>query len=384
MSTFSDSDQKNTKASILLVEDDTNLNLALTEMLQFYGYNVTGVYNGSEALEALHRFVPDVIICDIAMPVMDGYTFLQRLRSDPDFRLLPVIFLTAYGTAENQRRAKEIGVEDYLTKPVDPKDLVASIENVLKRRRLIEEEIERNLEQLRNQIVGLLQHEFRNPLTFILGYAELLAASDDGNFSAEELRTMAQAILQGGRRLQHLIENFLLMAELQNRSGKLQHVEAVSAFSLWRTIAQDLSDSAGPLSLDIQLSDQKNDRIIEVDVRLLSEALRRLCEFAQRISRAEGEEIGVGLTSSGPYIGFSVHSDSAELMTLPHHEEAETAVNAWIEQIDTDLSLTIVRSVARLHGGRLTVESEAEKALTLTLWVPVSAEEENESDAQSG
>ncbi len=126
MSTFSDKSQQENKASVLLVEDDANLNLALTEMLQFYGYRVTGVYNGREALEALRRFTPDVIICDIAMPVMDGYAFLQRRRSDPDFRLLPVIFLTAYSAAENQRRAKEIGVEDYLTKPVDPKDLVAS------------------------------------------------------------------------------------------------------------------------------------------------------------------------------------------------------------------------------------------------------------------
>lgn len=371
----------------MLVEDDTNLNLALTEMLQFYGYTVTGVYNGSEALKALYGSVrgsvPDVIICDIAMPVMDGYAFLQHLRSDPDFRLLPVIFLTAYGTPENQRRAKAIGVEDYLTKPVDPKDLVVSIENALKRRRLIEEEIERNLEQLRNQIVGLLQHEFRNPLTFILGYAELLATSNDSNISAEELRTMAQAILQGGRRLQHLIENFLLMAELQNRSDKLQHVEAISAFSLWRAIAQDLSNSAGPLPLDIQLSDQKNDRIIEADVRLLSEALRRLCEFARRITPAEADKIKVGLTSGGPYIGFSAHSDSAELMRLPHHE-AEIAVDTYMEQIDTDLSLAIARSVARLHGGRLTVESEVGKALTLTLWVPVSAREKSESDAQSG
>lgn len=320
MNTPANKNQKSIHALILLVEDDVNLNLALTETLQFYGYSVTGVYNGSEALEALQHSIPDVIICDIAMPVMDGYTFLRRLRSDPDFRLLPVIFLTAYGAAENQRRAKEIGVEDYLTKPVDPKDLVASIENVLKRRRLIEEEIERNLEQLRNQIVGLLQHELRNPLTFILGYAELLAASEEGNFSAEELRTIAKTILQGGRRLQRLIENFLLMAELQNRAGKLKHVEAVSAFSLWRNVAQDRSDSTGLPPLKVQLSGQENDRIIEVDVRLVSEALRRLCEFTRRINHTEHREIRASLITSGPYIGFSVHSDYAELTQLPRGE----------------------------------------------------------------
>ncbi len=382
MSTFSDKSQQENKASVLLVEDDANLNLALTEILQFYGYCVTGAYNGREALEALRRFTPDVIICDIAMPVMDGYAFLQRLRSDPDFRLLPVIFLTAYSAAENQRRAKAIGVEDYLTKPVDPKDLVASIENALKRRQLIEAEIERNMEQLRSQIVGLLQHEFRNPLTFILGYAELLAASDD-SISAEELRVVAQAILEGGRRLQHLIENFLLMAELQNLSLPLHHAEPINAFTLWKDALREETDFTRILGTEAQSNAQEIKAIIHGDVRLLSEALRRLYEYAQRVCQSDSGAVESGLIDDPPYVGIYFHCNRCAALFLPRSAAAEAISQAWMNEMDTDLSLTIARSVARLHGGHLTVEHGAEKTLTLTLWLPVSEDEKQESDALS-
>ncbi|MCS6827044.1 MAG: hybrid sensor histidine kinase/response regulator [Caldilinea sp.] len=364
------------------MEDDADLNVALTEMLQFYGYQVTGVYNGREALDMLHRFVPDVIICDIAMPVMDGYTFLQRLRNDPELRLLPVIFLTAYGAAENRRRAKAIGVEDYLTKPVDPKDLVASIENALQRRQLIEAEIERNMEQLRSQIVGLLQHEFRNPLTFILGYAELLAASDD-SIAAEELRMVAQAILEGGRRLQHLIENFLLMAELQSLSGAPQHVEPIDPYTLWNDVFREFADCSQLKLPEAESNPQEIDAIINGDVRLLSEALRRLHEYAQRVCKSGSDGSGTvesGVTYNAPYIGFYFRCNHAEMLTPPLHEDAEAIKQAWINEIDTDLSLTIARSVARLHGGRLTVDHGAEKTLTLTLWLPVGEREGTEGN----
>ena len=104
---------RNTATTVLVVEDDPNLNLALVETLHAYGYATLSAYHGREALDLLHRQLPDVIVCDINMPVMDGYTFLQHTRAEPEWRLLPFIFLTAHTTTEGQRRAKAIGVEGW-------------------------------------------------------------------------------------------------------------------------------------------------------------------------------------------------------------------------------------------------------------------------------
>ena len=111
------------KTTVLVVEDDRNLNLALVEILQAYNYSVMSAHNGRQALDVLKERLPDVIVCDINMPVMDGYTFLQHTRATPELRLLPFIFLTARTGTEDQRRAKAIGIEDYLSKPVDARDL---------------------------------------------------------------------------------------------------------------------------------------------------------------------------------------------------------------------------------------------------------------------
>src|SRR4051812_31020176 len=155
-------------ASILVVEDNPDLNTAICEILESYGFKVNSANNGSEALERLKRQIPDAILCDIMMPSMDGYTLLKHARADAQLRTLPFIFLTARTSMADQRMAKEIGIEDYLTKPVDSRNLVVAINNALRRRQLMKDEMQQQMDALRNRIVGLLQHEFRTPLTFVL------------------------------------------------------------------------------------------------------------------------------------------------------------------------------------------------------------------------
>ncbi|HMN30418.1 MAG TPA: response regulator, partial [Caldilineaceae bacterium] len=199
-------------ALIQVVEDDPNLNIAISETLRSFDFEVESFANGALALAWLEKHRPDVILCDIMMPEMDGYTLLRHTRADPQLRTLPFIFLTARASPADQRMAREIGVEDYLTKPIDSESLVAAIRNALRRQQLVREEMQLQMDELRNRIVAVLQHEFRTPLTFVLGYAEYLLEAIETGFDREELQTSVAAILDGGRRLQRLIESFLLLA----------------------------------------------------------------------------------------------------------------------------------------------------------------------------
>ena len=122
---------------ILVVDDDRTLRIALTRALEIMGYQVEQVSSGVEALEACNKNPPDLVVSDVMMPEMDGIEFCRRLRATPSGQLMPFIFLSGKGELEDRIQGHSIGADDYLTKPVDPRELVAKIEAQLERTRRI-------------------------------------------------------------------------------------------------------------------------------------------------------------------------------------------------------------------------------------------------------
>jgi DNA-binding NarL/FixJ family response regulator len=122
----------NAPKRLLVVDDDPNLVLLVKDYLEFRGYEVVAASNGLEALEVMRRLTPDLIICDVMMPEMDGYTFVQTLRSDRATDWIPVIFLSARGQTADRVRGLNAGAEAYLVKPFEPEELVAQVEATLK------------------------------------------------------------------------------------------------------------------------------------------------------------------------------------------------------------------------------------------------------------
>ena len=128
---------------ILVVDDDRTLRTVLTRYLENQGYQVEQVSSGAEALVAVTKNPPDLVVSDVMMPEMDGLEFCRRLRGTPSGQLMPFIFLSGKGELEDRIYGHSIGADDYLTKPVDPRELVAKIEAQLERSRRIHTEIVR-------------------------------------------------------------------------------------------------------------------------------------------------------------------------------------------------------------------------------------------------
>jgi DNA-binding response OmpR family regulator len=122
-------------ASVLLVEDEDQLRRVMKDLLQREGYNVAEARDGIQALDEVDRFAPDVIILDLNLPGIDGYSVLAQLRSRPATREIPVMVLTAKGDEDNEVRVFELGADDFVTKPFRARSLTARIEAVLGRRR---------------------------------------------------------------------------------------------------------------------------------------------------------------------------------------------------------------------------------------------------------
>lgn len=371
--------QERPDTTILVVEDNVDLNMAICEILESYSFIAYSAKDGFEALAWLKEHKPDMILCDIMMPGMDGYTLLKHTRADTELRTLPFIFLTARTSVSDQRLAKEIGIEDYLTKPVDSNDLIAAINNALRRRQIMQDEMQKQMNSLRDRIVAILQHEFRTPLTFVLGYSEYLLDVTKGDFNIDELRTSASAILDGGRRLQQLIETFLLLAELQNRTLKPEDVTRMDANELMNEILQEFEKRLADAGLTVELQLSEEPALIYADSEMLREALRRLLDNAARYGRPESKRIWLSIEQVATYIGLRVRDEGRGIPP----EMVERFATPF-EQVDRDnrtdpgagLSLALIRHVAHLHGGNLEISSQYGRGSIFTLWLPAAVDSE--------
>lgn len=126
-------DDNSHKGSVLIVEDDPALLVALRDILEGVGYQVRTAQNGVRALELLAEGHPSLILSDITMPVMDGFELFESVRKLPGGLAIPFIFLTARQTREDIFAGKTLGADDYITKPVSGKELVAAVEARLRR-----------------------------------------------------------------------------------------------------------------------------------------------------------------------------------------------------------------------------------------------------------
>ncbi len=124
-------------AHILLVDDEPGLREAVQAYLEDSGFTVSTASNAKEGLQRLEQQPPDLVISDIMMPQVDGYQFLRQVRENPRFRALPFVFLTARGMTSDRIQGYQAGCDDYISKPFDPDELVAIVENRLDRRAAI-------------------------------------------------------------------------------------------------------------------------------------------------------------------------------------------------------------------------------------------------------
>ncbi|MCA0932772.1 response regulator [Lutimonas saemankumensis] len=129
------------KKKILIIEDDTIVRENTTEILQLANYEVISAENGKIGIEKASFFKPDLIICDILMPDLDGYGVLQILMRNKSLQKIPVVFMSAKTKHEDIRRGMDLGASDYITKPFEESELLSAVATRLKRKEIYERNI---------------------------------------------------------------------------------------------------------------------------------------------------------------------------------------------------------------------------------------------------
>ncbi len=360
---------------ILVIEDAQPLRKDIVEMLTFEGFDVVGAENGVLGVEYALEANPDLIICDIMMPELDGYGVLERLRQEPATRTIPFIFLTARTDRSDVRQGMELGAEDYLTKPFAASELLSTVRAQLRKREIYEQMSDQKLDELRDSIILSLPHELRTPLTSILGFSDILMV-DAFVMEPKRIAELAQYINNAALRLYRLIENYLFYAQLEILLTDSQRIETMRQ-SFTEDPAVIIHDQAihGAQTIGRE-ADLKLEAVDTATVRIADEYLKKIVEElvdnAFKFSEA-GQPVHVsGRINGGAYV-LTV-ADHGRGMTPQQIAE----VGAYMqfdrriyEQQGSGLGLIISKRLAELHGGWMTVESVPHQNTTISVALPL-------------
>ncbi len=365
---------------ILVAEDHKPMQLAIRKILEEEGFEVITADDGEEALHIVEQSPPDLILADIMMPKMDGYALYEAIRARQEWVPIPFIFLTARADREDILKGKAMGVEDYITKPFDPQELVVAIRSRLARTQAIRRATETELDELKRQITTVLGHELRTPLTYVTGYAEL-ALEDLESLSAEELQEFLTGIKRGADRLTRLVNDLLLLIRLD--TGR-----TAEEFRALATVRNDLGAIVERTVRQYESRALEQGVTLEVQVEpdlppvlicetLFADALGRLIDNGIKFSLGDEKRVTIHARAVDGRVEVSVTDRGIGIPPeeVPHLFERFRQIGRdRTEQQGVGIGLTIARALVRLHGGDIEVESMPGEGSTFTIWLPKASE----------
>lgn len=241
------------------------------------------------------------------------------------------------------------------------------------RQNAIAAEVRRQVQERYHDIIGMIQHEFRTPMTLLLGYGEYLRDALHGDLDRDELELSVEAILSGSERLNRLIENFLQLSELQYRQPHQLKLQRVTPGILWREVQAILRTEAQETRLEIVHDLPSETPTIQVDPELVRQALTRLLDNALRYVRSDSREVRLGLEIDDRWVMWTIEDqgpgidDERLRRILEPFAPGERNLSA---PQSMGLSLAIVKRVAELHGGELQLTSEVDQGSRFVLRLP--------------
>jgi signal transduction histidine kinase len=361
---------------VLIVDDQEPNRLLLRDLLEARGYEVSEAVSGPEALAAIARRRPDVVLLDVSMPGMDGFEVTRRLREDPGAQAIPVLLVTALSAREHRLQGIEAGANDYLTKPIDRAELALRVRNAIQMHRLLRQVEDqyrrlRDLEGLRDNLVHMLVHDLRTPLTGIRMYLELLREDarlakaggglkelvDEANAVSERMTAMVNDMLDVSRLEEGAMPVHRKPADLAALAG-----EAMKVAGAGRRVELAFEAPQGGVSVNCDP---------ELIRRVIANLVANAVDFSPDRSlvkvRVEngGPEVRVEVADQGPGIPPEFHQRIFEKF-------GQADVMRQRVKHSSGLGLTFCKLAVEAHGGRIGVDSAAGHGSTFWFTIPTT------------
>jgi len=362
--------------TILIIEDEEPIRLTLTDRLTLEGFRVQTAADGEAGLRSVQEQPPDLILCDIMMPGLDGYDVARELQKNEQTACIPFIFMSAKADPPQVRAGMALGADDYLCKPVAKADLLTAIQARLLKREQQLDRLDQDVEAARLNTVQRFPLALLTPLSGILKVGQVLETANPSK-PINGVRELGRVVRMSAQRLHLTIRRFLLYSELAMASHapeaqeRLRGSGYITTLALTTALAERIArqDSRkGDLQLDL------SEVVVAVDSTHFSELVTQLVENAFKFS-TPGSAVCVhmGTVSTGGCL--LMVSDQGRGMTVDQVRQAGVFQQADQElwtQPGTGLGLALVGQIAALYGGSFTIESQSGKGTKVNVCLPQS------------
>jgi DNA-binding response OmpR family regulator len=357
---------------ILIIEDEELILESINEFLVSEGYECITALNGIDGVKKAKEKKPDLILCDVNMPGLDGHQVLQYLRANPLTSTVPFIFLSAMVHKNDLRRGMILGADDYITKPFQPEELLKSVQTRLEKHSALQKKIE----VLKESISMALPHELQTPLVAIIGYAEMLNEKFTESPDAEA-KEFSEGILQAGLRLKRLIQNFifyekLVLIEEDPQLADLKDTTCEVSADLITSLVNKVKQR---FSRDDDLTINVEEAIVKLPMTFLHNLVEELVDNAFKFS-SPGTPVTVSCKKEKKYYNICV-TDKGRGMTA----DQIANVSAYLqferdkyEQQGMGLGLTIAKKIVDIFGGKLEINSFYGEMTEVSVSLPLSSE----------
>ncbi|MDX1991319.1 MAG: hybrid sensor histidine kinase/response regulator [bacterium] len=351
---------------VLIIEDNPSQRLLIRDALE-EDHEIFLAEDGVSGLEKARQVQPDLVVCDIAMPGMDGFGVLEKLRNEPLLAGVPFIFLTAYDERHWIRKGMDSGADDYLTKPFGIYDLRTAINARLKKKQSQDEQFKQQLDELRHNITVALPHEVRTAIMVIQGYTYLLM--DEHSSLLPEHASMLKSLGSYAERLHQLSEKFLWYTRgLMLKPGNNPVPNPTFADAVIPKAALDKAAQYGR-ERDLRIGVEPGEVMIPDDCmkRVVEELVENACKFSDPgtpiyVSAGLGENVYMlTVRDAGRGIPLEQLSKVGAFMQFERPQQ---------EQTGTGLGLIVARQLVEGYGGSFGIHSAVDEGTSVNVHLP--------------
>jgi signal transduction histidine kinase len=353
----------------ILVVDDIEANRSLLqETLEPKGYEVLLASNGESALEIARSVIPAALLLDVNMPGMNGFETCKALKQCAATRHIPVIFITANDGTEDIVAGFEAGGVDYVTKPFKAQEVLTRLATHLQISRLNRALVEKNNEK--NEFMGIVAHDLRNPLGAIKGFAELIV--EDPQMPRAELEDFGRRIADAAARMVEMVQKLLDTNRIERGEMKL-NLTPTDLVALVSSVVETHRSRATAKQQLLQLKNEAPPANVLVDPSVMVQVLENLVSNAVKYSPT-GKTIFVRLKQEAGAIRVEVQDEgpglTAEDQKKLFGKFARLSAKPTGGENATGLGLSIVKKMVEAMNGKVWCESEPGKGATFIVELP--------------